>query len=94
MGKLKSKGKVGHSEPPRSSAKATVDRLFRSSSIRNKLRRQAVFQQEKAQKIREKRERRQQRKKEREELGDEVGELWLITHVLLTPITFSFIYPL
>lgn len=76
MGKPKGKRaklKAALSEPPRSSAKATVERLFRSSAIRNKLRRQAVFEQERAQRSREKRERREQRRREREELGDEVS---------------------
>ena len=65
--------KLRRAEPSRSSAKATVQRLFRSSAIRNKLKRHEVFQREKTQRSKDKRERREQRKKEREMLGDEVS---------------------
>lgn len=60
------------SNPPRGSAKATVERLFRSSAAGNKIRRQALFQQERLQRNREKRSRREKREKEREKLGDKV----------------------
>ena len=74
MGKPKPKGKAtaAATEPPRSSARATVQRIFPSSRMRNKLRRQLAWEREKQQKMKEKRARREQRRKEREQLGDKV----------------------
>ena len=57
---------------PRSSAKATAQRIFVSSAVRNKLHRQSLYQRERQQRTKERRARREQRKKERERLGDEV----------------------
>lgn len=61
----------------RSSAKATVQRLFTASSVRNKIRRQALFQQERLRQNKEKRAGRERRQKEREKLGDKVGPVLL-----------------
>ena len=61
-------------EPIRlSSAKSTIERVFHPSTVKNKLRRQEIFQKLKHQKSKEKRETREKRKKEREELGDQVA---------------------
>jgi len=60
------------SSTPRSSAKATAQRIFVSSAVRNKLRRQSLYQRERQQRTRERKARREQRKREREQLGDKV----------------------
>ncbi len=51
---------------------STVEKLFRSAAVRNKVRRMALFQQERARKKKDKRARREKREKEREKLGDKV----------------------
>ena len=61
-------------ELPRSSAKATVERLFRSSAVRNKILRQNAYLRDKVERNKERRARREKRKKEREALGDKVRE--------------------
>ena len=82
MPKSKEKGRT---EGPRSSAKTTAERLFHSSLIRNKIRRQQAYQQERQQRNKEKRARREQRRREREQLGDKVNlnSINIIYHRLL-----------
>ena len=58
---------------PRSSAKSIEKRLFPSSCVRNKLRRQSLYKAERSQRSKDRKQRRERRKKEREQLGDKVG---------------------
>ena len=57
---------------PRGSAKAIEMRLFPSSCVRNKVRRQTLYKAERLQRNKERRTRREKRRKEREQLGDKV----------------------
>ena len=57
---------------PRGSAKAVEMRLFPSSCVRNKVRRQTLYKAERLQRNKERRARRERRRKEREQLGDKV----------------------
>lgn len=59
----------------RSSARSIEKRLFPSSAVRNKVRRQTLFKAEKIQRNKDRRLRREKRKKEREQLGDKVPAL-------------------
>ena len=61
---------------PRSSAKAVERRLFPSSTVRNKVRRQTLYKAERLQRNKERRLRREKKKKEREQLGDKVMLLY------------------
>ena len=57
---------------PKTSAKLLEQRLYRTSAVKNKLLKQALYQKERYKKSKEKRERRKERRKERERLGDQV----------------------
>ena len=61
--------------PPRSSVKAIEKKLFPSSAVRNKVRRQTLYKAERIQRNKERRQRREKRKKEREQLGEKVTVL-------------------
>ncbi len=72
------KAKVKMPSKPVSSS--TVEKLFRSSGVRNKVRRMALFQQERARRKKEKRTRREQREKDRKKLGDKVPQILYYMH--------------
>ena len=67
-----------------SSAKSTIERVFHPSTVKNKLRRQEIFQKLKNQKSKERRDAREKRKKAREELGDQVAGSTASSQVCLT----------
>ena len=77
MPKTRERTRTAAPEGPRSSAKTTAQRLFHSSLIRNKIRRQLAYQQEKQERLKDKRARREQRQREREQLGDEVSRKYI-----------------